>query len=334
PADPVRYGKSGEDDPSREGQVSAASTASGGQDWTAEALDEEELLTASDRPFPGLLHLGGLWLCGGVTLEGELSLDLVHCTLNPPIPGDLGPALTEVDPRSEPRRQSTLAKLDPARLGFSASLGRIWVERSIVGPILLRDFRRVLLIESLVDEGELSSGRLAVGPPESYEASGYGPILEVESCTLFGRIRSDNLNARNSLFADRVETRARRGRLESCYLPRGSATGPNRGPQGPASHEPAMGRDPVPNFVSRRFGDPGYAVLDPAADEQLLSGADDGGEIGVFHGLYRAQRRENLADISSEYLPWGCFARSFYITPDTGIWRYRRDAHGRRPEER
>jgi hypothetical protein len=80
--------------------------------------------------------------------------------------------------------------------------------------------------------------------------------------------------------------------------------------------------------VSRRFGDPGYAVLTPHTHRSLLSGADDGGEIGVFHPLFRAQRYANLQGVLQEYLPWGAYARLSTLTPTSTVWR-----HLRREEE-
>lgn len=69
-----------------------------------------------------------------------------------------------------------------------------------------------------------------------------------------------------------------------------------------------------PWFVSRRYGTPGYALLDPRCPALLRSGASVEGEPGAFHHLYQAQREANLIDSQAEYLRTGLTLNLFLVT--------------------
>jgi len=60
-----------------------------------------------------------------------------------------------------------------------------------------------------------------------------------------------------------------------------------------------------PIFYSLRYGDPDYAKLDTATPDTIRRGADDGGEMGVFHFLLSPLRESDLKIRLREYLPVG-----------------------------
>jgi hypothetical protein len=60
-----------------------------------------------------------------------------------------------------------------------------------------------------------------------------------------------------------------------------------------------------PIFESVRYGTPAYCRLSCAAAEEILRGAQDESEMGVFHDLYQPQRAANLLARLSEYTPAG-----------------------------
>jgi hypothetical protein len=108
------------------------------------------------------------------------------------------------------------------------------------------------------------------------------------------------------------------GELRYCWVAPGSRT-PYRfrcqpeppgavGPPAPAAE--AAG----PVFVSRRFGDPGYAQLDARTPRAVRAGSETGSEIGAFEPLYQPLREAALAAVLAEYLPWGLEARVVYVT--------------------
>ena len=68
----------------------------------------------------------------------------------------------------------------------------------------------------------------------------------------------------------------------------------------------------LPVFSSLRFGDAGYCQLSPACALEIVTGADDQVEMGVFHDLYQPRREANLRAVLDEYLRFGREAGIFY----------------------
>jgi hypothetical protein len=67
-----------------------------------------------------------------------------------------------------------------------------------------------------------------------------------------------------------------------------------------------------PRFVSLRYGRPGYGLLRCDTDQALLTGADNGSEIGALNQLFHAQRLANLQVRFREYLRFGLEAGVFF----------------------
>ena len=60
-----------------------------------------------------------------------------------------------------------------------------------------------------------------------------------------------------------------------------------------------------PRFNSVRYGQPQYCQLSEGTASEILQGADDESEMGVFHDLYQPQRKANLIVRLNEHLPAG-----------------------------
>ena len=76
-----------------------------------------------------------------------------------------------------------------------------------------------------------------------------------------------------------------------------------------------LAANPVtPAFNSRRFGRPDYAQLHPACPEVVLTGAENGSEMGAFVGALAALREKNLGLKLDEYLPVGLKAALIDVT--------------------
>jgi hypothetical protein len=60
-----------------------------------------------------------------------------------------------------------------------------------------------------------------------------------------------------------------------------------------------------PAFVTLIYGQAGYGMLRPETDQALLTGADNGSEIGAMNHLFNAQRLTNLYTRFKEYLRYG-----------------------------
>jgi hypothetical protein len=68
----------------------------------------------------------------------------------------------------------------------------------------------------------------------------------------------------------------------------------------------------TPTFTTLRFGQPAYLQLSSACAREIVTGAEDGGEMGAFHLLQQAQRIANLRTALDEYLRVGLEAGIFW----------------------
>jgi len=69
-----------------------------------------------------------------------------------------------------------------------------------------------------------------------------------------------------------------------------------------------------PDFDSRRYGAPAYCRLAPSCAPEIVTGADDDSEMGVFHDLYAPQRAANLRQRLNEYTPAGTDSGIIYAS--------------------
>ena len=116
--------------------------------------------------------------------------------------------------------------------------------------------------------------------------------------------------------------------MRFCYVPAGSHT-PNLHQCQPElaaqdmerQLQEAIGRKPTsgeietakgalrshirPSFTSRQHGAAAYCQLALFCPQEIVRGADDEGEMGVFHDLHSPQRLANLEARLNEYVPAG-----------------------------
>jgi hypothetical protein len=72
----------------------------------------------------------------------------------------------------------------------------------------------------------------------------------------------------------------------------------------------------APIFWNADFGEPGCAVLHPAADPRLRFGAEDGGELGACHALAYTLRERAVIEKLKDFLPVGIEA---VLAPDPSL---------------
>jgi hypothetical protein len=185
-------------------------------------------------------------------------------------------------------------------------------------------------------------------PGSARDGLAAGAALTLENCTVIGAVRTERMRlASNTLFVFTVEEPAENGPppllieqkqsgcVRFCYLPGDSSPGPNAYRCQPATaieaglaqacrEDPATSaarREAIaaavrarvqPVFVTRRFGEPGYGLLRHDTDPALLTGADNGSEIGAFNRLFHVQRLANLHTRFREYLRLGLEAGVFF----------------------
>jgi hypothetical protein len=216
----------------------------------------------------------------------------------------------------------------------------IRIEHSIIGAIQVdrdevkKDPGLIRISDSIVDA--TSFERVALGAPESLCAYA---VLTILRSTVFGKIQTHAIElAENSIFMGSIlACRKQQGCMRFCYAPHGSRT-PRRYEcqpdlvenavralfgNGNLSAERARERDLVlererlrvePEFNSTRYGTPTYCQLADACACEILRGADDESEMGVFHDLYQPQRLVNLRTRLDEYTPAGMNAEIVYAS--------------------
>ena len=285
----------------------------------------------------GRLAFEGIWFARGrLAVRGAFDLlSFRHSTF---VPGGTGE-----------RGHGPSIELDEFR-------GALDVRRCVLGPIVVRHERRgaapprMSFADSAIDGGAEPSacevihggGRHAV----AYARASF------DRCTVVGTARVHALDhAEDSIFTGPlIVARRQRGRLEWCYVARGSQT-PARvrcqpdmviaaaraasqaeaaeamalvvgaGALGVAAEMAARGREAEdtaargvePRFLSTRFGDADYLVLADDAPPALLQGAEDGSEMGVHHDLFFAPRAAALAALADEYTPAGFSVEIVYV---------------------
>jgi hypothetical protein len=271
--------------------------------------------------------LDGLLISGqGVQIEGELtSFTIRHSTI---VPG------WSLEPECEPGHP------EYPSLEVINAYPCIVIEHSIIGSIqvnldeVTRDPIPIHIRDSIID---------ATGPdcddPECEAIGAAGSAfahatLNIVCTTVIGRVLTHAIRlAENSIFMGRVTVARRQlGCMRFCYVTPGSRT-PRRYSCQPdlvernvadqmlreaqIEGEPMPQKEAVkaaqkterdrvrPVFNSMRYGAPTYCQLSQACAEEIVRGADDESEMGVFHDLYQPQRTANLLARLEEYTPAG-----------------------------
>ena len=268
-----------------------------------------------------VLDLGGCTVTGGAnaacTLNGLLitgapllvpddgtnalkQLNLLHCTLVPGI--SLNPDASPAQPAS------------PSLLLELAGL-QTHIERCIAGAVRCHERASLSAHDSLIDATARSGVALA-----ALDGSGPGAALTLEACTVVGKLHAAQMSVSNSILLAAlaegdswaVPVRAARkqvGCVRFSWLPL-SAIVPTRFRCQPGSAADAQ--HIAPRFSSLVYGTPAYAQLARSTPPEVLRGADDESEMGVFHHLHGAQREANLRIRLAEYLRVGLRAGIFY----------------------
>ena len=138
-----------------------------------------------------------------------------------------------------------------------------------------------------------------------------GRDVRIDASTVFGTTAAQTLNASNSILLGKVTTRRRQeGCVRFSYLPFDSES-PRRYRCQP---EDATGALRVrPRFDSVSYGEPAYAQLARACAPEVLTGADDEGEMGAWHFVQAPLRLRNLRLALDEYLRFGLEAGTFIV---------------------
>ncbi|MEI6340914.1 MAG: hypothetical protein WCR07_03080 [Verrucomicrobiota bacterium] len=263
-----------------------------GRDGTRPVWILEGDLMVEGQP-GGTLVLNGLLISGGAirvraagTQEPLRRLVIRHCTVVPRLL-DSG--------RPDPAKPAVIVETNGTAVD---------IESSIIAGVRVATDCRVTLRDTIVDVGSVDLPALA-------DPAGTGPggFWTLTDCTIRGRVRATQVAlASNTLFdaagAPGIPPvsvlRRQEGCIRFCWVPRDSTT-PRRHRCLPADDGPDTG----PVLDSTRWLDAAYARLSGLGPVALLTGADDDGEIGAFHGVFAPQRLAHLEARLDEHLRLG-----------------------------
>jgi hypothetical protein len=186
-------------------------------------------------------------------------------------------------------------------------LAQISLCRCIAGGLKLgRGVAELVVSDSILDRKD----RVAIGDLTGGEAH---LLAHLERTTIWGMAAVHQLYGSECLLLDLFAVGNRQaGCLRYSRYQVGSRL-PRRFQCVPADND--LAANPVtPAFNSRRFGRPDYAQLHPACPEVVLTGAENGSEMGAFVGALAALREKNLGLKLDEYLPVGLKAALIDVT--------------------
>ncbi len=181
------------------------------------------------------------------------------------------------------------------------------MSRVITGPIALPSSCSARIFQSIVDGGSPFCPAFA-----GQDLASAGATLHIENSTVVGRVWTTLMRlASNTIFwatlgkrdpwkapvwAGQVQT----GCVRFCWLPWNSIV-PRRYECLPpdAASQPAL----LPQFISLRFGQPGYCMLSGDVPLSIWKGADNGSQTGVFQPIQETEAVTNIQIRSAEYLP-------------------------------
>ena len=139
-----------------------------------------------------------------------------------------------------------------------------------------------------------------------------GRDVRIDATTVFGSTTAQTLHASNSILLGKVVVQRRQeGCVRFCYLPFDSES-PRRYRCQP--EDAAAATRVGPRFESVRFSDPAYAQLAGSCALEIVNGADDEGEMGVWHFVQAPLRLRNLRVALDEYLRFGLEAGTFIVS--------------------
>lgn len=266
---------------------------------------EKLVLGASDgaRPY---ICLQGDWTLGGAGEASELCLDGLWIGSSAPselvITGVFNLVIIRhctLDPGGDKNLKGEI--IHPVPLFVNGSIGCLEIDSSVMGPVHLGPaghIRNVVIRDSVIQS--VLPGVPAVDIHEG--------VTVMERVTVMGNVRLLRMISTDSLLAgDAWVTDNQNG----CF--RFSAAGESSSL--PHFYESLLFPLSDQNFfLSRRFGQPGYARIAETAPESLKTGSENGSEMGAFCNMANSLKSESLLNKLEEYMPFGLIPVLVYHT--------------------
>lgn len=294
-------------------------------------LDDELLITGGED---STVTLDGLVIAGGRLRVPEVDnglrlLRLRHCALVPGI---------NIDQTGEPTNPG-----EPGIVIESANV-QLEIENCLLGGIRAAEGVEVSIHNAVIDANDSSA--IAYAAADHISAGG---SLKITNTTIIGKVHtrvmelasncifSSELAAADTWLSPLIAERKQMGCVRFSYVPL-SARLPRRYRCQPefainqaikaeeaelASTLTSVQKADItqrlsnrirPVFKDDRYAQPAYMQLALSCTQEILTGADDEAEMGVFHDLFHLQRETNLQLRLKEYLRFGLEAGIFYQT--------------------
>ena len=246
-------------------------------------LEEDLVFEVKEGQADAQLVLDGLWLGARANLTCNIILrgnfecvKFNHCTIDP---GGAQNILGET--------------LRPVSIIIEGFVEHLCINKSILGPILLRgkeELEKCTIQDSILQSVSTSTTNVL----ELKNGT-----TEILRSTLLGKVELHRLWASNSIFDDQLRVEDTQA---GCF--RFSAAPQNA--RIPRPYEsflyPASNRS---WFLSKTFAQPTYAQLAEIAPFQILTGAENGAEMGAFHHLINPIKMRDLQAKIQEFMPFG-----------------------------
>jgi hypothetical protein len=224
---------------------------------------------------------------------------------------------TTLDPGGVRADQTSIP---PLNLLIKGRVRRLRIERAIVGAVSVftdpTDCSQSGLVEELIISDSIVDGSHSGGvaldcPTGQVTLNGVTVIgdlkavlVQASNCIVLGQI--DVLNQEQSCLRFTATSKPAPG----ASLPRTFHT-PRSAPSATAPTGAIIDVESV-FFTSLRFGDPGYAELSLAAPEEIVTGAENGSELGSFSFLRRPIALRSVQTKVDEFKPAGVIAQYIF----------------------
>ena len=179
-------------------------------------------------------------------------------------------------------------------LEFGGAIDDIVIDRCVTGPIreAFTDVDPCAVDTMVVCDSIVDGSRQ---PPAILLRNAR---LCLDRTTVFGDLITGRLDASDVLVDGRVRVEDAQS---GCFRFSAAAAG-QRVPHPYESHFFAGGLPPE-TFVSRRFGDAGFAQLSEVAPPEIRTGGEDGTEMGAYHAALDPIKRADLLAKLAEFMP-------------------------------
>ncbi|MBK8020000.1 MAG: hypothetical protein IPK19_00920 [Chloroflexi bacterium] len=242
----------------------------------------------------GVLTLDGLWLGAegaprALVLDGDYeSVTLRYCTLDP----------GGVDADGNP--------IEPVSLVIRGFVEMLTIDHCALGPVRLDggSVESVIIRDSTLQSRDENTPALVLNTG----------MVDMARTTVLGSVDVLRLYATDCLIAGLVDVTDTQ---EGCFrFSAAVAIGEAGGSRVPRPYESvSLTAGEVGGlFVSRDYGQPGYAMLRLVAPATIARGGEDGAEMGVYSGALAPYKVDGLNAKIAEFMPFGLIPVFVYHT--------------------